>query len=218
MLSTADLHTRSRIVWERHAQLVLVGDPAQIGAIDQAGGMLPALAQRLGPPSLDTVHRFTEPWERHASLRLRDGDSDAIDFYLQAGRVHTPGGSDETVTALFRHYTELTGDGRRVLMLARSNADVEDLNSLARQHAIDTGAVYGAPLLSAGGRDWRIGDRLRVTRNDRRIPVGPDHLRNGDTFTVTGRTASGLTVQRLDSTERAELPADYLAQHARYGW
>src|SRR5947209_3324678 len=218
MLSTADLHTRSRIVWERHAQLVLVGDPAQIGAIDQAGGMLPALAHRLGSPSLDTVHRFTEPWERHASLRLRDGNPDAIDFYLQAGRVHTPGSSDDTVTALFRHYAELAGDGRRVLMLARSNLDVDELNALARQHGIDTGDVRGEPLLSVGGRDWRIGDRLRVTRNDRRIPVGADHLRNGDTFTVTGRSHTGLTVQRLDSTETAELPGDYLAEHARYGW
>jgi len=218
MLSTADLHTITRIVWERRAKLVLVGDPAQIGAIDQAGGMLPALAHRLGSPQLNTVHRFTEPWERHASLRLRDGNPDAIEFYLQAGRVHTPGGSDDTIAALFRHYTELTGDGRRVLMLARSNADVDDLNTLGRQHAIDTGDVQGEPLLIAGGRDWRIGDRLRVTRNDRHIRVGADHLRNGDTFTVTGRTATGLTVQRLDNTATAELPDDYLAQHARYGW
>src|SRR4051794_40256958 len=103
-------------------------------------------------------------------------------------------------------------------MLARSNLDVDDLNTLARQHAIDTGAVQGEPLLSAGGRDWRIGDQLRVTRNDRHIPVGVDHLRNGDTFTVTGRRGTGLTVQRLDSTETAELPADYVAEHARYGW
>jgi hypothetical protein len=63
-----------------------------------------------------------------------------------------------------------------------------------------------------------VGDRLRVTRNDRRIPVGADHLRNGDQFTVTGHTALGLTVQRLDTTETAVLPLDYLTDHASYGW
>src|SRR3954465_14563391 len=98
MLATADLHALSRVVWERRAKLVLVGDPAQIGAIDQASGMLPALAHRLGAPTLDTVHRFTETWERHASLLLREGSGVAIDVYLGAGRVHTPGSSDETVT------------------------------------------------------------------------------------------------------------------------
>ena len=218
MLATTDLHSLSRIVWQRRAKLVLVGDPAQMGAIDQAGGMLPALAHRLDAPSLDTVHRFTEPWERRASLQLRDGNPDAIDHYLNAGRVHTANDGDDAVADLFRQYTQLTGSSRRVLMLARSNTDVDDLNTLARQHAIDTGEVRGEPLVNAGGRDWRVGDRLRVTRNDRHIGVGGDHLRNGDTFTVTGRNAAGLTVQRLDSTDIAELPADYVAQHARYGW
>jgi conjugative relaxase-like TrwC/TraI family protein len=218
MLSTADLHALTRLVWERRAKLVLVGDPAQIGAIDQAGGMLPALAQRLGAPSLDTVHRFSEPWERLASLQLREGNPDAIGCYLDAGRVHTADTSDDAVAAMFRHYTQLAGDGRRVLMLARSNSDVDELNVLARRHACDTGDVHGELLLTAGGRDWRAGDRLRVTRNDRQIPVGADHLRNGDTFTVIGRSDTGLTVQRLDTSDRAELPVAYVAEHARYGW
>jgi len=218
MLATADLHTLARIVWERRAKLVLVGDPAQIGAIDQAGGMLPVLAHRLGAPQLDTVHRFREAWEPIASLWLRDGNRDAIAFYLDNDRVHTPGSDTDTVDALFRHYTELSGDGRRVLMLARANYDVDDLNARARQHAISTGEVHGEPLLTAGGRDWQVGDRLRVTRNDRRIPVGADHLRNGDTFTVTGRSSTGLSVKRLDGSDIAELPAAYVTEHARYGW
>ena len=219
MLPAGDLHTLARLVWERRAKLVLVGDPAQINAIDQAGGMLPALARRLAAPSLETVHRFTQAWERRASLRLRDGDPDVVGLYLDNNRVHAPGGSDtDTIAAMFRHYTELAGDDRRVLMLARSNADVDELNTLARRHAIDTGAVHGQPLLTAGGREWRAGDRLGVTRNDRRIQVGTDYLRNGDTFTVTGRTSSGLTVQRLDGTDTAELPIAYVAEHARDGW
>jgi conjugative relaxase-like TrwC/TraI family protein len=219
MLPTADLHTLARLVWERRAKLVLVGDPAQINAIDQAGGMLPALAHRLAASHLDTVHRFNSPWERHASLLLRDGNEEAIGFYLDNHRVHTTeDGTDDATTALFRHYTELTADDRRVLMLARSNSDVDELNARARQHALETGTVHGPPLLTDGDREWRAGDRMRVTRNDRHIPVGAEHLRNGDVFTVTGRTAMGLTVQRLDSTDVAELPVAYVAEHARYGW
>lgn len=218
MLPTADLHTLTRIVWERRAKLVLAGDPAQIGAIDQAGGMLPALAHRLGAPTLDTVHRFHATWERRASLQLRDGNPDAIVAYLDNGRVHTSDSDSDAISALFRHYTQLTGGARRVLMLARSNTDVDELNARARQHAIDNGDVQGPPLLTVGDHEWRAGDRLRVTRNDRRIAVGAESLRNGDVFTVTGRSHTGLAVQRLDSTDTAELPAAYLAEHARYGW
>src|SRR4051812_36172365 len=132
MLSTADLHALSRIVWERRAKLVLVGDPAQIGAIDQAGGMLPALAHRLGAPHLDTAHRFNASWERHASLLLRDGNPDAIGFYLDNHRVHTSADADaDAMTALFGHYTRLSTDDRRALMLPPRNSDLGALNHRA---------------------------------------------------------------------------------------
>lgn len=218
MLATVDLHALARMVWERRAKLVLVGDPAQLGAIDQAGGILPALAHRLGAPSLDTVHRFSNGWERLASLQLREGDAGAIEHYLTNDRVHTARSDTEAVDDLFRHYTRLTGEGRQVLLLARGNNDVDELNLRARQHAVETGRIRGAPLLTVGGRDWCVGDRLRVTRNDRRIAVGADHLRNGDILTVTARTATGLLVQRVGGHDVADLPVDYLAAHARYGW
>ncbi len=218
MLSTADLHQLTHVVRNAGGKLVLVGDPAQIGAIDQAGGMLPALAHHLQAPTLDHVHRFREPWERFASLQLRAGNPNGIQPYLDHDRIHTAETDSDAVDALFRHYTQLTGEAGRVLMLARSHSDVDDLNSRARHHAITTSEVHGPPLLTAGDREWRIGDQLRVTRNDRRIPVGTDHLRNGDSFTVTGHTSTGLTVQRLDSTDTAVLPDRYVAEHARYGW
>jgi ATP-dependent exoDNAse (exonuclease V) alpha subunit len=132
--------------------------------------------------------------------------------------VHTASSDSDAVDALFHQYTRLAADDRRVLMLARNNTDVDDLNQRARAQAIATGHVHGDPLLTDDGREWRAGDRMRVTRNDRRIPVGADHLRNGDTFTVIRRTHNGLVVQRLDSTDSAELPAAYVAEHARYGW
>ena len=218
MLATVDLHALARLVWERRAKLVLVGDPGQLGAVDAAGGMLTALAHRLGAPSLDTVHRFAHGWERLASLQLREGDTEAVEAYLAHDRVHTADRDTDALDDLFTHYTQLADAGRRVLLLARANHDVDELNLRARQHAIDTGQVHGAPLLTVGGRDWCAGDRLRATRNDRRIGVGGDHLRNGDIFTVTGRTATGLRVQRDGTGDVAELPADYVAAHARYGW
>jgi conjugative relaxase-like TrwC/TraI family protein len=218
MLSTADLHALAGHVQVVGGKLLVVGDPAQIAAIDAAGGMLPALADRLGAPSLTTVHRMDRLWERHASLQLRAGDPACIPGYLGHDRIHPIAPDADPCEQVFAAYRRLGRDGARVLLLARSHDDVDALNAYARQDAISRGEVCGDRLLTAGGRDWRAGDRLRVTRNDRRIPVGTDHLRNGDQFTVTGRTELGLTVQRLDGPDTAVLPRDYLAQHARYGW
>jgi ATP-dependent exoDNAse (exonuclease V) alpha subunit len=218
MLSTRDLHRLTRDVEKVGGKLLVVGDPAQIAAVDAAGGMLPALAERLDAPTLSTVHRMSQQWERDASLQLRAGDPACINTYLDHGRIHPVDAGADPHQQVLGEYQRLTADGARVLLLARTHDDVDQLNTHARAHAIGRGDVHGDPLLTAGGRDWRAGDRLRVTRNDRRIPVGADHLRNGDVFTVTGRTDQGLTVQRLDSPETAVLPHDYLAQHADYGW
>jgi hypothetical protein len=218
MLATADLHALKRDVETAGGQLLLVGDPAQISAIDAAGGMLPALADRLGAPSLTEVHRFRHLWERHASLQLRAGNPAAVTAYLDHDRIHPIEVGTDPFSAILADNQRLSADGGRVLLLARSRADVDTLNTRARQHAIATGAVHGEPLVATEDRDWRVGDRLRATRNDRRIPVGMDHLRNGDQFTVIGRTQAELIVQRLDSSETAALPVDYLAVHATYGW
>jgi conjugative relaxase-like TrwC/TraI family protein len=99
MLPTVDLHALAQLTSGADAKLFLVGDPAQIGAVDAAGGMLPALAERLDAPTLETVHRFTEMWERDASLRLRHGDTTVIEDYVAAGRVHDcPDESTRTAT------------------------------------------------------------------------------------------------------------------------
>jgi ATP-dependent exoDNAse (exonuclease V) alpha subunit len=102
-------------------------------------------------------------------------------------------------------------------MLARTRRDVDTLNTLARSHAITTGIVHGEILID-GPVEWRAGDRLRATRNDRAIDVGGDYLRNGDEFTVLTRLGDGLHVQSLDRNTSAVLPFDYVASHTRYGW
>ena len=68
-------------------------------------------------------------------------------------------------------------------MLARSRADVDALNHRSRTAAVADGTVNGPVLGHAAGRDWQSGDLLRTRRNDRRLPVGDNHVRNGDRFT-----------------------------------
>lgn len=60
------------------AKLLLVGDYAQLPAVE-AGGALRLLAHDAGAAELHTVWRFANRWEAAASLRLRDGDPSALD-------------------------------------------------------------------------------------------------------------------------------------------
>jgi ATP-dependent exoDNAse (exonuclease V) alpha subunit len=102
-------------------------------------------------------------------------------------------------------------------MLARTHRDVDALNELARAHGIETGQVHG-PVLIDGMTEWRAGDHMRATRNNRAIAVGRDYLHNGDRFTVVSGDHAGLIVCAIDSGQTARLPADYVAAHATYGW
>ena len=62
-------------------KLVLIGDWAQLGAIDARGAFHLLATRRSDTPELRTVRRFDETWEAEASTRLRSGDVNPIDAY-----------------------------------------------------------------------------------------------------------------------------------------
>jgi predicted ribonuclease YlaK len=72
--STHDLDAITADAKAARTKVVFVGDPAQIGVVEGPGGLLAALADRTGSIELTVVHRFTQQWERTASLALRRGD------------------------------------------------------------------------------------------------------------------------------------------------
>jgi len=197
---------------------VLVGDPAQIGVVNGPGGMLAALAAAGHGVELAEIHRFSQPWERQASLALRHGQPDALTVYRGAGRLHPCQDGDAALDSAFGHWAAARADGQDALMLARTRLDVDALNLRARAAALAAGQITG-PVTVAGGRDWQAGDVLRARRNDRRLTVGDGHVRNGDRYQVLGPgPQDGLIVQDLTGRGRLVLPAAYLAEHAEYGW
>ncbi|MHB2023127.1 MAG: ATP-dependent DNA helicase, partial [Mycobacteriales bacterium] len=218
--SRADTFTLEALVSaarEAGAKLVLLGDPAQPGVIDGAGGLLALLAQHGHGVALTGVRRFHHLWERDASLALRAGDPAALTTYAGHHRIHPAAGRTPALDAVFTHWAQAVTTGADTLMLTRSRADAEALNARARTAAITAGTITG-PAVNLGGRCWQAGDLLRARRNDRRIPLGATHLRNGDRFRVHAVTPGGLLVDELSGRGRVLLPAGYLACHVDYGW
>ncbi len=156
MASTFDLHTLTQIARHARAKIVLVGDPAQIGAINAPGGLIAALAARGHGIELDQVHRFHHQWEAAASLRLRDGDRSVIDVYAAAGRLHSVPDPDMAAAEVFAHWQRARSDGAEVMMLARTRDDVDQLNALAKIAAQAAGDSRG-PQLVVGEKVFRPG-------------------------------------------------------------
>jgi ATP-dependent exoDNAse (exonuclease V) alpha subunit len=84
-LTTPDLAMIEEAARQAGARIVATGDTAQLGAVE-AGGMFRLLAQEVPTARLLEVRRFDAEWERHASVRLRDGDPAAVAAYDRHGR------------------------------------------------------------------------------------------------------------------------------------
>jgi hypothetical protein len=87
MADTLSLNAAVQFAIGRGASVRLVGDDQQLAAIG-AGGVLRDIQQTHGGVRLAELHRFTNPDEAVASLALREGKPEALDFYLDHGRVH----------------------------------------------------------------------------------------------------------------------------------
>ena len=219
MLGTDDLAALTDAVQAGGAKLVLVGDPAQIGPVERAGGLLPDIARRVDAVELSTVHRFTHTWEAQASQLLRRGEPTVLDVYARQDRIHPEPDAEAALDAVHARWQHAVDAGQDALMMARSRTDVDALNHRARTAALAAGTVGGPVLVHAGENDWQAGDILRARRNDRRIKVGGTHVRNGDRFRVLALApAGGLVVDDLAGHGCAVLPADYLDRHASFGW
>jgi hypothetical protein len=232
MASTLDLDRLTSAAAKAAAKVVLVGDPSQIGVINGPGGMLAALANAGHGVQLEQIHRFTQPWERTASLQLRAGNAGILATYQDQARLHACPDGDAALDAVFAHWSSARAAGQDALMLARTRTDVDALNTRARAAAVTAGQVTG-PVTLAGDRPWQAGDLLRTRRNNRtltpthttsdspgqEIGQGSGHVRNGDRYLVLGAgPTGGLIVEDLTGRGRVVLPADYLAKHCEYGW
>lgn len=195
------------------AKVLLVGDWAQLSAIDAAGAFALLVADRDRPPELGAIRRFTARWERAASARLRTGDPDVLADYQAHGRLRD-GDIAAMLDAAYQAWLADEQGGRRSLLLAADAATVTELNTRARADLVAAGRVHTAGTGLAAGTIAGVGDRIVTRRNDRTLSSGHGFVKNGDQWIVTDRHRDGaLSVHRLGGGARVILPADYVAEH-----
>lgn len=228
-IDTADWLKLQATADQAGARIVPVGDEYQLGAIN-AGGIFPLLAARLGALEIHQVHRFSEQWEKNASLKLREGDVTAIADYQARGRVHA-GREDQARRNMVLDWAAAIRAGWDALMIAQSEAEVTELNHLAAEHIAKARKAAGwrpgpERVKLSDGNLAQAGDWIQARLNDKLITAGGQWLANRDILQITriyghGRDRKIEARRRLPDgtwTARFTLPARYAEQSATLGY
>jgi ATP-dependent exoDNAse (exonuclease V) alpha subunit len=222
MCGTFSLDRIATLAAAAGAKIVLVGDWAQLQAVE-AGGLFRLSANaRDDAPELFDLHRFKHAWEKQASLQLHHGDPSVIAAYQRHGRLH--GGDAETmIDAAYQAWRTDQAKGLASLLIAEDGGTVTALNAGARLDRIEARLVDPATAvqLSEGNRA-SVGDLVITRRNDRRLIAGETGwVRNGDRWTVTKIHADGsITARRAHRRYGASvvLPAAYVREELDLGY
>jgi conjugative relaxase-like TrwC/TraI family protein len=218
MTDTGALDQLVTLAVSQRWRLVLIGDPRQLQAVGR-GGMFDELCRSGRTHELATIHRFRNRWEQAASLQLRAGNADALDAYIDHGRV-TDGTFEQLAAEAARAWIDHTTAGRRVAVVAETNDHVNALNAAIQQARRQHGHLGHKVVRVAGGETAAIGDIVATRRNNRTLRTNrAEPIRNRDRWAVVavGRNGS-LTVSHLDGHGQVTLPADYARAHLRLGY
>jgi conjugative relaxase-like TrwC/TraI family protein len=217
MAGTMELAILAREAATAGAKLLLVGDDAQLGAAD-TGGAFRLVAQTTEAAELTDVWRFSQGWEREASLSLRAGDLEVIDVYDAHQRLIS-GSTDVMETAAYEAWKSDIASGRTSLLIAADNATVARLNARARLDRIIAGEVEPDGIVLHDGNHVGVGDTIITRLNSRRLRINrTTFVQNGDHWTVIRRWDDGsVTVQNRD-LQTITLPAPYVRESVELGY
>ncbi|KRE65670.1 hypothetical protein ASG92_16960 [Arthrobacter sp. Soil736] len=220
MVSTLQLSALVRQAKDAGAKVLLVGDPAQLDAVD-AGGILGWLDRQGKTARLSTIWRFEQAWEQRSSLKLRAGDFAAIADYDLHQRIRHGSYLDMVDEAYLNWHTDVLA-GKTSVLIAPDNDTVGMLNERAQADRVVQGTVDAEQTvaLSDGLRAGR-GDIIIARRNDRSVTDGNGaYIRNGTMLDVV-RTRSrdgSLCAIRRDTGVAVTLDRAYVESSVELGY
>jgi limonene-1,2-epoxide hydrolase len=217
MADTLSLDAAVQFVIGRGGSVRLVGDDQQLAAIG-AGGVLRDIESSHGAVRLTELHRFTDPAEAAATLALRDGQPEALGFYLDRRRVHV-GDPTTALDAVFNAWQADRNHGLDAIMLAPTRQLVASLNQRAQDHRL-AGSAPGRQVDLADGNQASVGDLIITRANDRRLRISAtDWVKNGDRWTILSLTRTGgLRVRHARNGRLVTLPAGYVSTASELGY
>jgi hypothetical protein len=180
--------------------------------------MFAHLIDTYGAIELDQVHRFSNRWEREASLRLRNGDPGVLVEYDRRGRFHNGTGRDME-TGILDAWSQARSRGESVALMANTVDTVTRLNQAAQQTRIRSGELDPTTSgLDVDRQRLLVGDEVATRRNDRTLRTDRGVMvKNRDHWTIeTIHADRSVTLSGRTGTVQA--PAQYAAEHVELGY
>ena len=206
MIGTRQLERVLAVAEKARAKVVLVGDPAQLQAIE-AGAPFRTLSAEHGISSLTEVHRQSAAWQRVATGQLAGGQTGAaLNAYKSRGGVIPAQRREDARNALLARWAH---DARREpeasrMVLAYTRDEVRALNFAVRALRQQAGQLgHSHDIATAQGkRPFAVHDRIRFMRNEKTLGV-----KNGSLGTIE-RIEFGVLQIKLDGTNAVRLAVD----------
>ncbi len=221
LAGTLSLDRITSLAEDAGAKVLLVGDHAQLQAVEAGGAFALLVSDRDDVPELIDVHRFRHAWEKQASVQLRDGDIDVVEIYAEHDRL-ADGESEEMIGAAYLAWRKDVRRGKSSILVADSNEAVSVLNVRARAERIVDGDISGTTEVALrAGTAAAAGDIVLTRRNERNLRTGRSWVRNGDRWRVIDVLRDGrMLVRRADrpAGQAIMLPAAYVAEHVDLGY
>jgi hypothetical protein len=197
MLSSPDLGDIVDYATRSGVKVVMALDHQQLQAVENGGGAS-LITRTQGYVQLPEPVRFTEEWERSASLALREGKAAALADYAEHGRIRA-GTAEQTLESAAQAYVAHTLEGKDALLIARSHELRRELCRRVRGDLQHLGLVArdGPTIKIADGQRANIGDLLVCTENDHSVDAGGVPLANKHVLRIEAITARGPMVRRM---------------------
>ncbi|WP_114906995.1 MobF family relaxase [Ornithinimicrobium murale] len=221
LAGTLSLDRITHLAERAGAKVLLVGDFGQLQSVDAGGAFGLLVGDRDDAPELVDVHRFTNAWEKTASLALRHGRTEVIDTYLNHDRIRE-GDAEAMADVAYAAWRSDRERGLVSVLVAETRDHVSALNQRARADLILDGTLKpGREVELNDGTTAGVGDTIITRRNDRRLQSGKTWVRNGDAWTITGvRDDGSVTIRKTGRRFGGSivLPASYASDHVDLGY
>jgi ATP-dependent exoDNAse (exonuclease V) alpha subunit len=169
MISNPDLADIIDYAARTGVKVAMALDHQQLQAVENGGGAS-LVTRTQGYVQLVEPVRFSEEWERSASLALREGKAAALADYAERGRIRA-GTAEEILDAAAQHYIAHTLEGKDSLLIAPSHELRREACRRIRDDLRHLGLVArdGPSVKIADGQRATIGDLLVCTENDHSV-------------------------------------------------
>jgi Ti-type conjugative transfer relaxase TraA len=197
MVGTRQLERVLSHAAEAGAKVVLVGDPAQLQAIE-AGAAFRSIHGRYGGAEIGDVRRQREDWQRNATRDLATGRTDdALQAYRSHGMVHEARTREQARGDLIERWDRdrQAAPERSRIILTHTNDEVRALNEAARERMRSGGNLGDEVRLTVerGERHFASGDRVMFLQNECSLGV-----KNGTLGIIEQVSAQSMTVEIHD--------------------